>query len=1035
MRLCPLQFGEKRSETVFFLPVQNLKFIQKVSKRVRMNLFAYKLLLIPLVAIIFSIDSCGGGSNSAGSGMGSSPTTPTVTVTPAASSINSAQTLAVTVSVSGSSSAPTGSVVLSSGSYASSATSLSSGSATITIPAGSLAAGSVTLTARYTPDSASIAAYNSASGTASVTVKQTPTAPTVTVTPEETTHPYAENLIVTTTVKGGSASPTGSVTLSSGSFISSAVTLNSGAATFYVQPGSLAMGADTLTVTYTPDANSSSTYTTSTGTAGMTIASPGSTNVAVNINTLANRHQISPYIYGINTLNSSDITNLSPALARFGGNEASNYNWKLFTYNAGGDWFFEDFNLGNPNGTPVDSVAMTQYAVNAGSQMLTTMPMLGWVAKESENGSNHNWSFSVATYGAQCKTDPGNPDAGNGQKPDCQTPVTTNASTNAYYPLVDTAGDCTTGNCLFRNEWAAALATAFGNGTCSVPYEQITSCHFYDMDNEPEIWDGSHADVHPNHPGYTELSNLFETEGAALKTWDPSAVRFGPITCCWNYLWSAGPTGDDKNAHAGIDYAPWWLNQIYWLDQINGARTLDVFDVHSYVGDNVDTTGFTNSQLRAAAGKVYRTYWDPLYENSGYDADWITTTQPNRGVTFLIPRLKALVNAIYPGTPLSFSEWESFLVPQGEWDFATALSDADAFGVMGREGLSFSTRWGGPSATDGTTNQPHPNYQSFKLYTNYDGATHGFGTLSVSDQSSANPDLFASYAALDATGTTMTIMVLNKDPNNTANVTFSLNGFNASTYSAYTVGSTSPGAITAAASTAWSPTQSFAPYTITLLVVSGTQPSKPAAEWYLNPDDLMIPASGTGILNPRIISGTTPVTLTSAVFDAFEGATACAGSLTLTNPAITPATPATITVNPASTTGFCHYTVTGNDGTTTQTEGGWIVVGKSAASLTLQSGNNQSGSAGAALAQPLTVTLSSVPSGFTAGAAGILFTTSAGTLSTGSASGTSVIAQTNASGLASVTLTLPSSEQAVTVTAQDQFALGAASVTFTETAN
>jgi hypothetical protein len=1035
MRLCPLQFGEKRSETVFFLPVQNLKFIQKVPKRVRMNLFAYKLLLIPLVAIIFSIDSCGGGSNSAGSGMGSSPTTPTVTVTPAASSINSAQTLAVTVSVSGSSSAPTGSVVLSSGSYASSATSLSSGSATITIPAGSLAAGSVTLTARYTPDSASIAAYNSASGTASVTVKQTPTAPTVTVTPEETTHPYAENLIVTTTVKGGSASPTGSVTLSSGSFISSAVTLNSGAATFYVQPGSLAMGADTLTVTYTPDASSSSTYTTSTGTAGMTIASPGSTNVAVNINTLANRHQISPYIYGINTLNSSDITNLSPALARFGGNEASNYNWKLFTYNAGGDWFFEDFNLGNPNGTPVDSVAMTQYAVNAGSQMLTTMPMLGWVAKESENGSNHNWSFSVATYGAQCKTDPGNPDAGNGQKSDCKTPVTTNASTNAYYPLVDAAGDCTTGNCLFRNEWAAALATAFGNGTCSVPYEQITSCHFYDMDNEPEIWDGSHADVHPNHPGYTELSNLFETEGAALKTWDPSAVRFGPITCCWNYLWSAGPTGDDKNAHAGIDYAPWWLNQIYWLDLINGARTLDVFDVHSYVGDNVDTTGFTNSQLRAAAGKVYRTYWDPLYENSGYDADWITTTQPNRGVTFLIPRLKALVNAIYPGTPLSFSEWESFLVPQGEWDFATALSDADAFGVMGREGLSFSTRWGGPSATDGTTNQPHPNYQSFKLYTNYDGATHGFGTLSVSDQSSANPDLFASYAALDATGTTMTIMVLNKDPNNTANVTFSLNGFNASTYSAYTVGSTSPGAITAAASTAWSPTQSFAPYTITLLVVSGTQPSKPAAEWYLNPDDLMIPASGTGILNPRIISGTTPVTLTSAVFDAFEGATACAGSLTLTNPAITPATPATITVNPASTTGFCHYTVTGNDGTTTQTEGGWIVVGKSAASLTLQSGNNQSGSAGAALAQPLTVTLSSVPSGFTAGAAGILFTTSAGTLSTGSASGSSVIAQTNASGLASVTLTLPSSEQAVTVTAQDQFALGAASVTFTETAN
>jgi hypothetical protein len=1028
MRLCQLKLREKRSKTLFFIRVQNHQFFMKALKSVRMNLFANQILLFPLIAIILSVESCSGGGNSAGSGTGPTLTTPTVTVTPAASSIKSAQTLAVTIAVTGSGSAPTGSVTLSSGSYASTATMLSASSATITIPAGSLAAGSNTLTARYTPDGASSAAYFSASGTASVTVTQSPVMPTVTVTPEETTHPYAENLIVTATVKNGSASPTGSVTLSSGSFNSAAVTLNSGTATFYVQPGSLAMRADTLTVTYTPDSGSSSSYAASTGTAGITIAPPGANNVTVTINTLANRHQISPYIYGMNTLNESDITNLSPAFVRFGGNEASDYNWKLFTYNSGSDWFFEDFGLNDQStGKGIDSEQMTKFAVDSGSQMLTTMPTLGWVARGSGN-----WNYSVKKYGTQCKVDPSNPDAGNGQQTDCKTRVTTGPVTDAYFPLVDTASDCTTGNCLYRDEWAKALATAFGNGTCNVPYSPITTCHFYDMDNEPEIWDGPHGDVHPNHPGYTELSNLFETEGAALKTWDPSAVRFGPITCCWNYLWSAGPSGDDKKAHAGIDFAPWWLNRIKWLDQTKGARTLDVFDIHAYFGDNISTTGFTNPQMRAEVAKYVRTYWDPTYSNSGNDADWITTTQPNRSVTFLIPRLKAMVNAIYPGTPLAFTEWESFF---NDWEFATALSDADAYGVMGREGLSFSTRWGGPSSTDGTTNQPHPNYKSFKLYTNYDGARHGFGTLSVSDQSSVNPDLFVSYAALDAAGTTMTIMVLNKDPNNTENVTFSLNGFNASTYSSYSVGSTNPGAITAAASTAWSPTQAFAPYTITLLVVSGTQPSKPGTEWYLNPDDLMVPASGTRILNPKIMSGTAPITLTSAVFDAFEGAPACTGSLALTNATITTTTWATITVNPGSITGFCHYTVTGNDGTSTQTEGGWIVVGKPAATLAVQSGNNQSGSAGAALAQSLSVTLSSVPSGFTAAGAEILFTTSAGTLSTGSSSGISVIAQTNASGTASVTLTLPSSKGVVTVTAQDQFALGGASVTFTETAN
>ena len=987
-----------------------------------------KSLSLGFVFTVYAFSAFLNGCNGGGAGNGSqqNPVAPSVSVTPSASSITTASSLRVAVTVSGSAGTPTGSVVLSGDGYTSSAVTLSSGQATISIAAGSLGVGSDTLTAQYTPDSTSESSYGSASGTAPVTVTQTAKTATVTVTTEETTHPYAENLIVTTTVKDGSTSLTGSVTLSSGSFTSSAATLNSGAATFYIQPGLLAKGVDTLTVTYTPDSGSS-TYSISIGTAGIMITSPGTTSIAVNIDTLSNRHQISPYIYGINSLNESDITNLSPSFVRFGGNEASDYNWKLFTYNSGSDWFFEDGGLTDQGtGKGLDSVQMTKFTVDSGSQMLTTMPTLGWVAKGSGN-----WSYSVKKYGAQCKTDPYNSDAGNGQKADCGTRVTSGPVTDAYYPLVDTASDCSTGDCLYRDEWAKALATAFGSGTCIVPYSQITSCHFYDMDNEPEIWDGPHGDVHPNHPGYTELSNLFETEGAALKTWDPSAVRFGPITCCWNYLWSAGPSGDNKAAHAGIDYAPWWLNRISWLDQINGARTLDVFDIHAYFGDNITTTGFTNPQMRTEVGKYVRTYWDPAYSNSGLNADWITTTQPNRSVTFLIPRLKALVNAIYPGTPLSFTEWESFF---NEWEFATALSDADAYGVMGREGLSFSTRWGGPSATDTTTNQPHPNYQSFKLYTNYDGAKHGFGSISVSDESNANPDLFVSYAALDATGTKLTVMVLNKDPDNAANVIFNLKNFSASSVTSYSVASNSPSAITTAATTAWNATQNLAPYSITLLVVDGAQNTTPASEWYLNPDDLMVPASGTGFLSPKLNSGTAAVTLKTATFDAFEGATACSGTLTLTQPAISTTQPGTIMVNPGATPGFCRYTVTATDGTATQTQGGWIVVGNPAGTLA-KGGDLQTGSVGSPLAQPLTVTFSPGQSGLLASNAEILFSTSAGTLSNGISSGAKVIATTNASGVASVTLTLPNTAGTVTVTAQSQLAAGGQTVTFTATAN
>jgi len=99
-------------------------------------------------------------------------TTPTVTVSLASSSITTAQALAATVTVSGTPT-PTGTVKLTSGSYSSAATTLTSGSATIDIPAGSLAAGSDTLTAAYTPDSSSFSIYNTATGSSSaVTVTQ-----------------------------------------------------------------------------------------------------------------------------------------------------------------------------------------------------------------------------------------------------------------------------------------------------------------------------------------------------------------------------------------------------------------------------------------------------------------------------------------------------------------------------------------------------------------------------------------------------------------------------------------------------------------------------------------------------------------------------------------------------------------------------------------------------------------------------------------------------------------------------------------------
>ena len=113
-----------------------------------------------------------------GSGTGSvtvTSLTPTVTVTANPSSTSTTGTTTVTIAVSGGSGnpTPTGSVTLTSGTYSSGATTLTSGSAQIVVQGSALATGnSVPLNATYTPDANSSGTYSSATGSGSVAVAQ-----------------------------------------------------------------------------------------------------------------------------------------------------------------------------------------------------------------------------------------------------------------------------------------------------------------------------------------------------------------------------------------------------------------------------------------------------------------------------------------------------------------------------------------------------------------------------------------------------------------------------------------------------------------------------------------------------------------------------------------------------------------------------------------------------------------------------------------------------------------------------------------------
>src|SRR5262249_22163751 len=84
-----------------------------------------------------------------------------------------------------------------------------------------------------------------------------------------------------------------------------------------------------------------------------------------------------------------------------------------------------------------------------------------------------------------------------------------------------------------------------------------------------------------------------------------------------------------------------------------------------------------------------------------------------------------------------------------------ATTQADVWGIFGREGLDLANRWTTPDT--GT-----PAYLAMKMYRNYDGNRSKFGDRSVS-ASAPNPDEVAVYAATRSSDGALTVMVVNKN--------------------------------------------------------------------------------------------------------------------------------------------------------------------------------------------------------------------------------------------------------------------------------
>jgi hypothetical protein len=471
-----------------------------------------------------------------------------------------------------------------------------------------------------------------------------------------------------------------------------------------------------------------------------------STSITITVDPTANRHPIDPNIYGVAHATTAQLNDLNTPLNRNGGNNTTRYNWQLNADNRGNDWYFESIaDTSATAGERGDTFLTNARAANAAAML--TIPLIEWVAKVG-SGRSKLAGFSIAKYGAQTGNDwQWFADAGNGVLTNGQF-VSGNDPNDANVPS----------NSTFQQSWVQHLVSRWGTNAAG-------GLRYYILDNEPSLWHSTHRDVRPVGATMDEIKSRMVDFATKIKAVDPSALVVGPEEWGWSgyfysgydqqwgstHGWSSLP---DRNNHGGADYLTWLLGQIRQGSTAAGRRLLDVFTVHYYPQAGEFSDDVSNAmQLRR--NRSTRSLWDATY----IDETWINDRVQ------LIPRLKNWVSTSYPGTLVGITEYNW----GAENHINGATTQADVFGIFGREGLDMGARWTTPAAST-------PTYKAMKLYRNYDGNKSTFGDTSVSAVA-PNPDAVSAFAAVRSVDGALTVMVINKQLSTAATATVNLSSF------------------------------------------------------------------------------------------------------------------------------------------------------------------------------------------------------------------------------------------------------------------
>ncbi len=445
---------------------------------------------------------------------------------------------------------------------------------------------------------------------------------------------------------------------------------------------------------------------------------PGTVDITFTITGNQNVQSISPYIYGVN--DGSQAASVHATIVRTGGNRLTAFNWENNASNAGSDYQFEndDFMCGTIPCAPSNDApgafykAIIDQASAASAATLITVPIVDYVsADKSPAGDVRNsGSNYLSTRFKQNKPAKGSAFS---DPPD---------STDAY---------------VYQDEMVHWLTVHEPNATL-----------LYLLDNEPDLWSSTHAEIHPVAVTYAELVMRNIASATAIKAVSPNAFVAGPVDYGWAGYVNLQSATDSA---ADGDWVEYYLAQMAAADHSAGKRLVDALDLHWYPeatggGTRIIDDG-TGAAEVAAREQAPRSLWDSTY----VETSWITADSTNGAAINLIPRMQGKIASKYPGTGLSFTEWNY----GGGTDISGAIASADVLGIFGAYGVTMAMMW--PSNGDEAYT-----YAAFKAFRNYDGSGAAFGDTSIAATTSDVPDSSV-YASLDSTDVSkMVIVAINR---------------------------------------------------------------------------------------------------------------------------------------------------------------------------------------------------------------------------------------------------------------------------------